>query len=150
MFVFGQDRLAEVRGALDALSNGNAKYQRRPPCTPPVATTTPAATLPDGPPSGMATLSLVNPRQVTHARMRVQELPVAAGLEPEQALRVCTPADTAAITGLLFLFQRFILDVTIDMIRCTQALDRREGVALLDALALARRPIGPCPRVGGT
>jgi len=198
---FGEDRLAEVRGALDALNYGNAKYlllitawceaiQGRDSggrsAPPPAATTTPARTLPTGPPAGMATLSLVDPRQVsdrvarllrrvtdlhlhhgpssdfrvlanwpdflevalddvlgpvvrtapyeatgqallTHARTRVQELPAAAGLGPEQALRVCTPAETAAITGLLFLFQRFILDVTIDMIRCTQALDGREA-----------------------
>jgi len=62
-----------------------------------------------------------------HARTRVREFPVAAGLGPDQALEVCTPAEVAAITGLLFLFQRFILDVTIDMIRCTQALDGREA-----------------------
>jgi len=36
---------------------------------------------------------------------------------------VCTEAEVAAVTGLLFLFQRFILDVTIDMVRCAQALD---------------------------
>jgi hypothetical protein len=62
-----------------------------------------------------------------HARTRVRELPAPAGLTPEQALEVCTDAEVAAVTGLLFLFQRFILDVTMDMIRCTQALDGREA-----------------------
>jgi hypothetical protein len=36
---------------------------------------------------------------------------------------VCTEVEVAAVTGLLFLFQRSILDVTIDMVRCAQALD---------------------------
>ena len=61
------------------------------------------------------------------ARVVVREFPAAAGLSPEQALAVCTEAEVAAVTGLLFLFQRFILDVTIDMIRCTQALDGRRA-----------------------
>ena len=61
------------------------------------------------------------------ARVLVRDLPAPAGLSPEQALAVCTEAEVAAVTGLLFLFQRFILDVTIDMIRCTQALDGRQA-----------------------
>ncbi len=56
-------------------------------------------------------------------------MPAPAGLAPDAALAVCTEAEVAAITGLLFLFQRFILDVTIDMVRCTQALDGREVAA---------------------
>jgi len=42
---------------------------------------------------------------------------------PDAALIVCTEVEVAAVTGLLFLFQRSILDVTIDMVRCAQALD---------------------------
>lgn len=57
------------------------------------------------------------------ARAHVRAFPAPAGLSPQQALAACTETEVAAITGLLFLFQRFILDVTIDMIRCTQALD---------------------------
>jgi len=60
------------------------------------------------------------------AREHVRGLPAAAGLHPDAALAVCSEAEVAAITGLLFLFQRFILDVTIDMVRCAQALDGRE------------------------
>jgi hypothetical protein len=63
------------------------------------------------------------------ARTHVRRFPAAAGLSPEQAREVCTEAEVAAITGLLFLFQRFILDVTIDMVRCTQALDGRDAAA---------------------
>ena len=196
---FGEVRLAEVRGALDALNYGNAQYlllitawcEAIQGCDSggrcaslPANATTPVITLPVGTPQGMAKLNLVDPRQVsdrvarllrrvtdlhlhhgpssdfrvlanwpdflemvlddvlgpvvrtalyeatgqallTHARARVQELPVAAGPGPQQALQVCTPAETAAITGLLFLFQRFILD-TIAMMRATQALDGRE------------------------
>jgi hypothetical protein len=66
---------------------------------------------------------------LTRAREQVRGLPAPAGLAPDAALAVCTEAEVAAITGLLFLFQRFILDVTIDMVRCTQALDGREVAA---------------------
>lgn len=57
------------------------------------------------------------------ARAHVRALPSPAGIAPSRALEVCTPAEVAAVTGVLFMFQRFILDVTIDMIRCAQALD---------------------------
>lgn len=63
------------------------------------------------------------------ARAHVRGFPGPAGLLPEQALTVCTEAEVAAVTGLLALFQRFILDITIDMIRCTQALDGRQAAA---------------------
>lgn len=63
------------------------------------------------------------------ARAHVRRFPAPAGLSPEQALAVCTESEVAAVTGLLFLFQRFILDVTIDMVRCTQALDGRDAAA---------------------
>jgi hypothetical protein len=63
------------------------------------------------------------------ARAHVRRFPVPAGLSSEQALAVSTESEIAAITGLLFLFQRFILDVTIDMVRCTQALDGRDAAA---------------------
>lgn len=63
---------------------------------------------------------------LTRARGQVGDLPATAGLAPDAAFAVCTDAEVAAITGLLFLFQRFILDVTIDMVRCTQALDGRD------------------------
>jgi hypothetical protein len=60
---------------------------------------------------------------LTRAREQVRGLPAAAGLGPDAALTVCTETEVAAVTGLLFLFQRFIVDVTIDMVRCAQALD---------------------------
>jgi len=60
---------------------------------------------------------------LTRARKQVHGLPAPAGLGPDAALTVCTEAEVAAVTGLLFLFQRFILDATIDMVRCAQALD---------------------------
>ena len=63
------------------------------------------------------------------ARAHVRRFPAPAGLSPDQALAVCTESEVAAVTGLLFLFQRFILDVTMDMVRCTQALDGRDAAA---------------------
>jgi hypothetical protein len=63
------------------------------------------------------------------ARERVRGFPAPAGLGAHEALEVCTDSEVAAITGLLFMFQRFILDVTIDMVRCTQALAGREAAA---------------------
>lgn len=63
------------------------------------------------------------------ARAHVRRFPAPAGLAPEKALAVCTESEVAALTGLLFLFQRFILDVTIDMVRCAQALDGRDAAA---------------------
>lgn len=50
------------------------------------------------------------------ARSIVRALPQPAGLTPAQAGRVCSEVEIAAITGILFMFQRFILDVTIDLI----------------------------------
>jgi len=41
----------------------------------------------------------------------------------DAALIVCTEVEVAAVTGLLLLFPRSILGVTIDMVRCAQALD---------------------------
>lgn len=57
------------------------------------------------------------------ARAQVRALPEPAGISSARAREVCTAAEIAAVTGVLFMFQRFILDVTIDMIRCAQALD---------------------------
>lgn len=55
------------------------------------------------------------------ARATVRTLPQPAGLTPTQASQVCTEAEIAAITGVLFMFQRFILDVTIDLLRVGHA-----------------------------
>ncbi len=63
------------------------------------------------------------------ARERVRRFPAAAGLGPQEAAKVCTDTEIAAITGVLFMFQRFILDVTIDMVRCKEALDGRDAAA---------------------
>lgn len=57
------------------------------------------------------------------ARTEVRGLATPAGISADQAGEVCTDAEIAAVTGVLFMFQRFILDVTIDLIRVGQAFD---------------------------
>ncbi len=57
------------------------------------------------------------------ARTHIRALPAPAGITPAEARAVCTDVEVAAVTGVLFMFQRFILDVTIDMIRTAQAFD---------------------------
>lgn len=66
---------------------------------------------------------------LTRAREQVRGFPAPAGLTADEAGTVCTEAEVAAVTGLLFMFQRFILDVTMDMVRCTQAFEGREAAA---------------------
>lgn len=63
------------------------------------------------------------------ARRRVAAFPTAAGLDASQAKAVCTATELAAVTAMLSMFQRFILDVTIDMVRLTHALDGPERAA---------------------
>lgn len=187
---FDEAAVGQVRDALRALHYGNAKYLLLITawCEGIQGRSSGGAGAPDpdtvrpGPPSGIATLTMVDPRAadprvtdllrrvtdmhlhhgpssdfrvlagwpdflqvalddvlapvvrtapyeatahalLTRAREQVRGLPAPAGLDPDAALRVCTEAEVAAVTGLLFMFQRFILDVTIDMARCVQALD---------------------------
>lgn len=63
------------------------------------------------------------------ARRRVAAFPTAAGLDAVQAAAVCTETELAAVTAMLSMFQRFILDVTIDMVRLTHAIDGPERAA---------------------
>lgn len=66
---------------------------------------------------------------LTDARGWVRGMPAPAGVPPDALADVCSPADVAAVVALLALYQRFILDVTIDMVRLKQALDGREAAA---------------------
>ncbi len=65
--------------------------------------------------------------------MRARELargfPAPAGIGREALAEKCSPSEIAGLTGLLFMYQRFICDVTIDMIRLKQALDGPEAAA---------------------
>jgi hypothetical protein len=73
---------------------------------------------------------------LVQARHGARGLPTPAGVAPDALAGVCSPSDIAAIVGLLALYQRFILDVTIDMVRLKQAFDGRE--------AAAAPPFRPC------
>lgn len=46
-----------------------------------------------------------------------------AGVSRESLEGTCTPAQIAGLTGLLFMYTRFIADITIDVIRLKQAFD---------------------------
>ncbi len=66
---------------------------------------------------------------LVRARELVRGFPAPAGVGREQLAGSCSPSEIAGITGLLFMYQRFICDVTIDMVRLKQALDGREAAA---------------------
>ena len=60
---------------------------------------------------------------IGEARGWVRSLPGPVGIGPEALLASCSPREIAGLTGLLFMYQRFIADVTIDIIRLKQAFD---------------------------
>ena len=66
---------------------------------------------------------------LVRARELVRGLPAPAGVGREQLAGSCSPSEIAGLTGLLFMYQRFICDVTIDMVRLKQALDGSEAAA---------------------
>ncbi|MDP9396655.1 MAG: hypothetical protein M3P96_01920 [Actinomycetota bacterium] len=61
------------------------------------------------------------------ARELVRGFPTPAGPARAALADVCDPSQIAGLTGLLFMYQRFIPDVTIDMIRLKQAFDGPEA-----------------------
>jgi hypothetical protein len=61
------------------------------------------------------------------SRELVRWFPAPAGVGPEMLADSCSPSEIAGLTGLLFMYQRFICDVTIDMIRLKQAFDGPEA-----------------------
>ena len=60
---------------------------------------------------------------IVEARTWVRTLPGPVGPGAEALLPTCSPRDIAGLTGLLFMYQRFIADITIDIIRLKQAFD---------------------------
>ena len=60
---------------------------------------------------------------IVQARDWVRTLPGPVGVGPEALFATCSPRDIAGLTGLLFMYQRFIADITIDIIRLKQAFD---------------------------
>lgn len=63
------------------------------------------------------------------SRELVRGFPSPAGIGPDTLADSCSPSEIAAVTGLLFMFQRFVCDVTIDMILLKQAFDGPEAAA---------------------
>ena len=60
---------------------------------------------------------------IAEAREWVHGLPGPVGVSAEALMKTCTPHEIAGLTGLLFMYQRFIADITIDIIRLKQAFD---------------------------
>jgi hypothetical protein len=66
---------------------------------------------------------------LVQARELIRGFPTSAGIESNTLSELCTPSEIAGLNGLLFMYQRFICDVTIDMIRLKQAFDGPETAA---------------------
>ncbi len=61
------------------------------------------------------------------ARELVRGFPTPAGVGRDAVAASWSNSEVAGLTGLLFMYQRFICDVTIDMVRLAQAFDGREA-----------------------
>jgi hypothetical protein len=55
------------------------------------------------------------------ARQRIRRFPEQGGISRRSLAEDCTPAEIAGLTGLLFMYQHFISEITIDIIRLKQA-----------------------------
>jgi len=60
---------------------------------------------------------------VAEAREWVSGFPGPVGVGPEVLMNTCQPHEIAGLIGILFMSQRFIADITIDIIRLKQAFD---------------------------
>ncbi|MDP9410670.1 MAG: hypothetical protein M3P70_09230, partial [Actinomycetota bacterium] len=66
---------------------------------------------------------------VVRARELAQGLPEPVGVERTELAPACTPAELAGLTGVLFMYQRFIADITISMVHVTECLDGPEAAS---------------------
>ncbi len=64
---------------------------------------------------------------LVRARQQIRGFPAPAGVSQDELAEMCSPSELAGLSGLLFMYQRFISDVTIDMIRLKQAFDGPEA-----------------------
>lgn len=64
---------------------------------------------------------------LVQARGSIRGFPAPAGVSQDEISNLCSPSEMAGLSGLLFMYQRFIADVTIDLIRVKQALDGPEA-----------------------
>lgn len=71
------------------------------------------------------------------ARDLVQGLPDAVGVERTELDSACTPTELAGLTGVLFMYQRFIADITISLVHVTECLDGA------DAASRSHFPVSP-------
>jgi len=63
------------------------------------------------------------------ARELVRGFPSPAGISPDALADSCSPLEIAALTGLLTMYQQFVITVTVDMIHVKRALDGPEAAA---------------------
>ncbi len=66
---------------------------------------------------------------VACARELAQGLPDPAGVERSELTSVCSPAELAGLTGVLFMYQRFIADITISIVHVTECLDNAQAAS---------------------
>lgn len=60
---------------------------------------------------------------VTRAREMARGLPGTAGVPRSELMSSLTPTEVAGLTGVLFMYQRFIADITISVVHITECLD---------------------------
>lgn len=60
---------------------------------------------------------------VTRARELAQQMLQPVGVERTELASHCTPAELAGLAGVLFMYQRFIADVTISIVHVTECLE---------------------------
>ncbi len=64
---------------------------------------------------------------LVQAREQIRGFPAPAGVSQDELAETCSPSELAGLSGLLFMYQRFISDITIDLIRLKQAFDGPEA-----------------------
>ena len=75
---------------------------------------------------------------IVEARRWVSGFPGPVGVAPEELTNTCKPHEIAGLIGILFMSQRFIADITMDIIRLKQAFD---GDAAAMASPFADSPV---------
>lgn len=63
------------------------------------------------------------------ARERVRGFPRQGGVSRRELAHDCSPSEIAGLTGLLFMYQRFISDITVSVIRLKQAFEGPESAS---------------------
>jgi len=66
---------------------------------------------------------------VARARELAQGLPDPVGVDRSELASVCSPAELAGLTGVLYMYQRFIADITISIVHVTECLDGAQAAS---------------------